>query len=100
MTTAIAMPTLTMDTVDIKVSDVTQQKKARVRELSRQATIGELVRALLGRLGLVTVDAVGNAIQYRARLDGDGRNLNAGELVGDVLKSGASLTLVPKIHAG
>jgi len=101
MTTAtMTMPDMLTDTVDIKVNDVSGQKKARVRELSRQATVGELVRGLLGRLGLVTVDAAGKAIEYRARLNESGRNLNAGELVGDVLESGASVTLVPKIHAG
>ena len=100
-TTTAAMNTADETMLDIRVKDVSGQKQARLKinRLSREATAGELVKALIAKLGLVTTDGSGQAIQYRARVD-DGRNLNAGELVGDAIPDGSTVTLVPKIHAG
>jgi hypothetical protein len=84
----------------IEASDVTGQKTMRVSSVPRGATIGELVRGLLARMGLVQSDARGQALAYRARLEREGRHLNESELVDDALRPDDRITLHPHINAG
>jgi hypothetical protein len=55
---------------------------------------------LVGRLRLVDKDQDGRPLQFRARLDREGRHLHDSELVSDALRPDDELVLHPKINAG
>jgi hypothetical protein len=81
-------------------TDVTGIKKFSVTDVSPRSTVGELVDSLLKRMGLMTSDAGGADLKYRARLKRDGRNLHGSELVGDALVTDDEISLQPRINAG
>ncbi len=81
------------------VSDMSGQKSFRARGIAPDSTVGEMVASLLSRMGLVEkVD--GLPLSYAARLDREGRQLNASERVSDALREDDQLTLTPSIDAG
>ena len=84
----------------LEVSDVSGQKRMTVDDISEAARIGELVEQFLADLDLVREDAEGRPLNYRARLDREGRHLNGAERAGDALLSGDLLVLQPNIDAG
>jgi hypothetical protein len=86
--------------VNLLAQDVSGQKKVRVSDVSGDSTVRELVRGLLTRMRLVDKDAGGRPIEYRARLEREGRHLHDSELVSDALQSDDQLVLQPKINAG
>ena len=86
-------------TLDLVATDVTAQKKVRVRDVSPQSTVGELVKGLLAKMGLTVNDRQGRPINYRARLRREGRHLHGSELVGDALQADDEITLQPRINA-
>jgi len=51
-------------------------------------------------MGLGTRDHAGQELEYRARLEREGRQLHSSERVGDVLKEADEIVLTPRIHAG
>ena len=87
-------------TLALRVSDVTGQKVATATSVPGESTVGELVKSLLQRMGLVQEDANGQPLTYRARLEREGRHLHGSELVRDSLESGDELVLQPHINAG
>ncbi len=89
-----------MEAVEIVVSDVTGQRSTRVRGISKDKKIADLVQELLSKLGLATRDRAGNPLAYHARLDHERRRLHGGERVGDVLEDDNEITLLPRIDAG
>jgi hypothetical protein len=91
---------VTVDTLALTASDVTGQKVARATSVPSDSTIGELVKSLLGRMGLVQQDASGQPLTYRARLEREGRNLHGSELVRDALRNEDELVLQPHVTAG
>ena len=80
--------------------DVSRQKKVRVSDISGDSTVRELVRGLLKRMRLVDKDTNGRPIDYRARLEREGRHLHDSELVSDALHPDDEIVLQPKINAG
>jgi hypothetical protein len=86
--------------VNLVAQDVTGQKKARVSDVSRDSTVRDLVRGLLERMRLTNKDVAGRPIEYRARLEREGRHLHDSELVGDALQADDQIVLQPKINAG
>ena len=94
------METAAMTTLDLFARDVTGQKKFRLGNVSRQSSVGEIVRGALARMGLGTQDREGHDLEYRARLERDGRQLHNSELVGDVLQPQDEIVLTPRINAG
>jgi hypothetical protein len=86
--------------LDIEASDVTGQKKIRVKRMQSDATVGELIDGLLPRLKLPRQDTGGHALTYHAHLDREGRHLNSSEIVGEVLQLDDKITLQPNIDAG
>ncbi len=86
--------------LDVFARDVTGQKKFRLTDIPSQASVGELVRGALARMGLGTRDHAGQELEYRARLDREGRQLHSSERVGDVLQRDDEIVLTPRIHAG
>jgi hypothetical protein len=86
--------------VSLLAQDVSGQKKVRVSDVSGDSTVRELVRGLLTRMRLVDKDVGGRPLEYRARLEREGRHLHDSELVSDALKSDDQIVLQPKINAG
>jgi hypothetical protein len=87
-------------TLHLRVADVTGQKRLNVKNVPRDATIGELIDGLLPRMNMPRNDNGGRALNYQARLDRDGRHLFSSEVVGDALQADDHLVLQPEIHAG
>jgi len=90
---------LAVEELYVTASDVTGQRSRQVR-VSPEATVGEWVGSLVGGLGLKTRDTMGNPYAYRPRLEREGRHLNAGEIVGEVLREGDQVVLHPNVNAG
>lgn len=84
----------------LEVSDVSGQKRMRMDAYEPDATVGELVERLLTELQLTREDTGGRLLTYRARLEREGRHLNAAERVGDALQPGDRIVLQPNIDAG
>lgn len=87
-------------TLDLRVSDVSGQRTARASGVSPSSTVGELVNGLLAKMSLQRNDVAGQPLQYRARLEREGRHLHSSELVGDALETDDHIVLQPEIHAG
>ena len=87
-------------TMGLRVSDVTGQKTVRASAVSADFTVGELVQKLLAKMGLSRNDVQGRPLNYQARLDREGRNLNGAERVGDALREDDEIVLTPNIDAG
>jgi len=94
------MTTIVEDALDLMVSDVTRQKSARVFDVPRDATVGEVIRRSLDRLRLPQHDGTGRSLTWQARLDRGARRLHASDTVGTALLPGDRLTLEPNIDAG
>jgi len=86
--------------VNLLAQDVTGQKKVRASDVSRDSTVRDLVQGLLEKMRLTNKDAAGHPIEYRARLEREGRHLHDSELVGDALQADDQIVLQPKINAG
>ncbi len=83
----------------VRVTDVSGQKLFRASDISPDSTVGELITSLPSRMGLVD-RSNHKPIAYTARLDREGRQLNASERVGDVLREDDRLVIAPSIDAG
>jgi hypothetical protein len=94
------MEAATMTMSGIQVRDVSGQKHFRVPSVSKESTIGELIHGLLARMGMARNDSNGRPLTYRARLEREGRHLDAGERVGESLKEGDAISLHPTVIAG
>jgi hypothetical protein len=94
------METAAMTTLDLLARDVTGQKKFSLRGVPKSSSVGEIMRGALARMGLGTQDRDGHDLQYRARLEREGRQLHDSELVGDALQPDDQLVFTPKINAG
>jgi len=90
---------LAIDGLYVRATDLTGQRSQRVLA-PRDATIGEWVEGILGRLSLKRKDADGNPYAYRPRLEREGRHLNASEIVGEVLQEDDHVVLHPNVMAG
>ena len=90
---------IAFDDLGVRASDVTGQRSEPVRA-PREATIGEWVDGLVSKLGLRRKDRDGNPYVYRPRLEREGRHLNPGEIVGEVLQEDDHVVLHPNVNAG
>jgi hypothetical protein len=86
--------------LDFEAADVTGQHAAHLRGYPEDATVSDLVRELVDRLGLSRNDPSGLPYTYHARHEREGRHLHASEVVGEALKTGDRITLQPNIDAG
>jgi hypothetical protein len=86
--------------IPLEISDVSGQKVFSVTNAPANNTVGELVHEMLGKMNLPRNDASGAPLTYQARLEREGRHLNASERIGDALERGDKLTLQPNIDAG
>ena len=87
-------------TLDIRASDLSRTRKFKLSGVPIQASVGELVRGALGRMGLASVDRDGREISYRARHERSGRQLHPSERIGDVLRTDDEIVLTPRVNAG
>ena len=83
-----------------EVSDVTGQRVMAVSGVPDDATVGEGVRGLIGRMGLPAHDSSGRPLTYHARLDREGRHLLGSERVADAVQVGDRVVLQPNVDAG
>jgi hypothetical protein len=88
-----------LNELSVRASDVTGQRSEPVH-VPRESTVGEWVKELVSRLGLRRKDRDGNPYVYRPRLEREGRHLNAGEIVGEVLQEDDHVVLHPNVNAG
>jgi len=86
--------------LDLKVSDVSEQKQANVENVPPETTVGEMVQALLDDLRLPQQDPSGRPLNYHVLLPREGRHVHASERVGTALRTGDELVLQPNIDAG
>lgn len=93
------MASLATENVSILARDVSGQRHFRVAP-EAESTVGEMLKNMLARMGLVTRDREGRPLEYRARLEREGRQLNPSEIVGDVLETEDEIVLTPRIQAG
>ena len=86
--------------IPLEISDVSGQKVFTVNNAPTNNTVGELVHEMIGKMQLPRNDANGAPLSYQARLQREGRHLNASERIGDALVRGDKLTVQPNIDAG
>lgn len=86
--------------LDIIVTDATQQKVVNLTNLSGAGKIGELVSGLVKEMNLPNNDASGRQLTYHARLEREGRHMNAGEIIGEALRTNDRIMLAPNVDAG
>jgi len=96
MSTAITMD----EAIELTATDATGQQRVHLRNVAVKATIGELARSLISRLGLMPADADGKPLTWRVRLDREGRSLHGSELIGEALKPKDRISLYPFVAAG
>ncbi len=97
MSVAVAAP----DTVRIRVSDATGQKRFRAPAIPVDASVSQMLQAILQKMGLGrSTDSAGRPVAFRARLARQARFLGGSERVGDCLRPDDELTLTPDIQAG
>jgi len=88
--------------IPLEFSDVSGQKVFNVKNAPVANTVGELIAEMISvsNMNLPRNDSNGAPLTYQARLEREGRHLNASERIGDVLEAGDHLTLAPNIDAG
>ena len=85
--------------MNLCVTDISRQKKVRVNRFPKSATVGELIRSSVHRMGLPRHDSAGRALQYQALLQRQQRHLSPDTEITD-LQAGDELVLQPNIDAG
>ena len=91
---------LQREPLTLEVSDVTGQKLVRARGVEPDASVGELIRGVLSRMGLPLRSDNGEPFSYQARLEREGRHLNSTEKVGEALQDLDKIVLQPNVDAG
>jgi len=86
--------------LNFSASDISGQRAVKVRGFPENATVNEMIKGLVEKMGLTQRDPAGREYTYQARLDRDGRHLNPSEVVGDVLREDDQIVLHPNIDAG
>lgn len=86
--------------IELEVSDVSGQKVFKVANAPTDHSVGQLVEEMVSRLHLPRNDSSGAPLAYAARLEREGRHLNASERIGDALEPRDRITLHPNVDAG
>ena len=85
-------------TMSLVVEDFTGQVRHKASGVPRDATLGELIESVTGRLALPANDSQGRPVTYAARARGE--SLNESDRVGDVLEDNEVVTLTQNVTAG
>jgi len=83
--------------VSFRVRDVTGQKSARIEDVMRGVTIGEILPSLLAQMSLPTMDDSG-PLTHALRRDSDGAILNDSDFVEELADTDA--VIQPSVNAG
>ena len=94
------MEALARNGLDIDAFDASGQRKFTIRDFSRTARIGDLIKSLIPQMGLNSNDSSGRPLDYQAFSKRSSAHLRAVDTVGDVLEQGDSISLLPDIQAG
>ncbi len=86
-------------TTSFEVRDVSGQRSATVQDCPVDASVGEIIPALLGLMNLPQNDLSG-PVSHSLRRDSDGALLHDGDVVGEVVSPGSRLVLQPSVDAG
>ena len=84
----------------LKVSDISGQKRAEIKNAPPDATVEELIEGLISDLSINRIDSEGRPLAFQVRLEREGRHLLGSERLGEALQSGDQLVLQPNIDAG
>lgn len=87
------------NTLSFEVRDISGQKSTTVNDCPPDASISEVIPALLGLMSLPQNDLSG-PITHSLRRDSDGAILHDSDTIGEVVKPGEHLVLQPSIDAG
>lgn len=90
----------TMNNISFTAQDNSRQRRYTVRNYRGEATVGELIRGLVDRMGLRNDSADAADDVYHAFSGREGRHLRSAEIVGDVIEEGDEITLRPDVQAG
>jgi len=85
--------------VDIKVMDATGQL-TRNASVPSDATVERVVEELVPELDLPVYDLEGRPLAYHMRSERTGQKLDGNLVIGDVVKPGEAIRLLPEITAG
>ena len=85
-------------TMNLVVEDFTGQLRYKAPRIPRDATVGELISNVAGRLRLPLNDSQGRPVTYAARARG--ASLNESDQLGEVLEENEVITLTQNVTAG
>ena len=80
-------------------SDASGQRKYAFK-FSPKAKVRELIDALIPKMGLSARDSTGRPLDYQAFAKRNRMHLQATETIGDALREGDEISLLPDILAG
>ncbi len=86
--------------MEIEALDVTGQRGRKYSPRDPDASVGQMIEELVAEMDLPVYDAEGGTTTYQARLERDGRALNAAERLQDTVVSGDRVYIEPDISAG
>ena len=86
--------------LDLEVTDVSGQRRKKVRDVPADATVGELAQGLIHELDLPQNGGGGEALSYQVFSEREARHLGNGETVRESLRRGDVIVLQPSIMAG
>ena len=86
------------DGITLRVSDVSGQRNVVVRDIPRDASWGQTMQAVLGRMSLPRNPEVETI--WKGRLEREGRHIHASEIVGEALQNEDHVVLHPEVQAG
>ena len=81
-------------------SDATGQRRFTINNFPRTAKVHDLVEALIPQMGLNSRDTAGRPLNYQAFSKREQYHLRATDTVGDMLRDGDEVALLPDIQAG
>lgn len=81
-------------------SDASGQRRYAVNNFPRTATVRDLVGSLLPQMGLNSKDSAGRELNYQAFSKREHCHLRGSDTVGETLRDGDEIALLPDIQAG
>jgi hypothetical protein len=86
------------ETIELNIQDMSGQRQFRANAPT-DASWGETMEGILAEMDLPPNTPSGEGV-WTGRLEREGRNLLASEIVGDALEQGDRITLQPEVVAG
>lgn len=86
--------------LELYASDATGQRTFAINNFPPTAKIGDLVQALIPQMGLNSNDSAGRPLNYQAFSKREQYHLRSTDTVGDTLRDGDQISLLPDVQAG